>query len=99
VRDGLPGRNTNGGLSSKVSSDAQTIPVQLPSGKIAQMNVSDVLANASRFELRYNKRGNLRFAAMKDRLQPTTVLSNDGSAFLQQLPSGSTWALTGVTGS
>jgi len=75
------------------------IPLRTSAGDLRRyVTVAEALRNAGHWHLTHNRRGHLRCAIERTRasLQP---LSNDGTAFEQELPSGRIWALKGTSGS
>ena len=65
---------------------------------VGSIHIEYLIQNQGHFEVKWNKRGNIKYAIRKERnsLQP---LSNDGESFLQSLKcGGAVWALIGTPG-
>lgn len=76
----------------------QLIPIQDGTHVIARMPLEWLTEHQHYYRLKYNKRGNLQRAFVRDRRE-LSPLSNRGVSFEQRLSTGVVWALRGVRGS
>lgn len=75
-----------------------TVPVTLLNGRVEHMPLDHLYAHRGHYDLHFNRRGNLRHAAVKARAT-LAPLTHDGESFRQHLDNGIVWSLRGVRGS